>query len=67
MLLEKVIKQGKSRPGEMAIIDDRRTLTFGQLRHGSNLMAGYLDKLARHEERIGLLLPQSSAFAGTPA
>ncbi len=32
MLLEKVIKQGKSRPGEMAIIDDRRTLTFGQLR-----------------------------------
>lgn len=63
MLLEKVIVQGKSRPKEIAIIDDRRTLTFGQLRHGSNLMAGYLDKLADHEERIGLLLPQSSAFA----
>jgi len=63
MLLEKVIEQGKSRPGEIAMIDDRRTLTFGQLRHGSNIMAGYLDKLARHEERIGLLLPQSSAFA----
>ncbi len=63
MLLEKVIEQGKSRPGEIAIIDDRRTLTFGQLRHGSNLMAGHIDKLARHEERIGLLLPQSSAFA----
>ena len=63
MLLEKVIKQGKSRPGEIAIIDDRRTLTFGQLRHGSNLMAGHLDKLADNQERIGLLLPQSSAFA----
>ena len=63
MLLEKVIEQGKSRPGEIAIIDDRRTLTFGQLRHGSNLMAGHLDKLARNQERIGLLLPQSSAFA----
>ncbi len=63
MLLEKVIEQGKARPGEMAIVDDRRTLTFGQLRHGSNLMAGHLDKLAGDEQRIGLLLPQSSAFA----
>ena len=63
MLLEKVIEQGKSRPHDIAIIDDRRTLSFSQLRHGSNLMAGHLDKLAGHEERIGLLLPQSSAFA----
>lgn len=63
MLLEKVMEQGKSRPREIAIIDDRRTVTFGQLRHGSNLMAGHLDKLAGNQERIGLLLPQSSAFA----
>ncbi len=63
MLLEEVIELGKSRPGEIAIIDDRRTLTFGQLRHGGNLMAGHLDKLARDQQRIGLLLPQSSAFA----
>ncbi|MGC9260110.1 MAG: class I adenylate-forming enzyme family protein [Phycisphaerae bacterium] len=63
MLLEQVIEIGKSRPREIAMIDDRRTLTFGQLRHGSNLMAGHLDKLAGDQERIGLLLPQSSAFA----
>jgi long-chain acyl-CoA synthetase len=63
MLLEKVIEQGKSRPGDVAIMDDRRTLTFGQLRHGSNLMAGHINKLAPDQQRIGLLLPQSSAFA----
>ncbi len=63
MLLEKVIEQGKTRPNDIAIIDDRRTLTFGQLRHAANIMAGHLEKLVRDEERIGLLLPQSSAFA----
>ncbi len=47
MLLKNVIEQAKSRPGEIAIMDDRRALSFGRLRHGSNgsnLMAGYLDK-----------------------
>jgi len=56
MLLEKVIEQGKSRPGEMAIIDDRRTLTFGQLRprelidicRDAGLKTDTVRKLARH-------------------
>ncbi len=63
MLLEKIIELGKARPHDIAMIDDRRTLTFGQLRYGANMMAGHLNKLAGNQERIGLLLPQSSAFA----
>jgi long-chain acyl-CoA synthetase len=63
MLLEKIIEQGRIRGNQIAIVDDHRSITFRQLRHGSNIMAGHVKKIAGDQERIGLLLPQSSAFA----
>src|SRR5271170_3854859 len=63
MLLEKVIEQGRIHGNQIAIVDDRRSITFRQLRHGSNIMAGHVDHAAGNQDRVGLLIPQSSAFA----
>ena len=63
MLLEKILVQGEQRGSETAIIDDRRSVTFRQLSLAADIMAGHLDRGTGDQDKIGLLLPQSGAFA----
>ena len=63
MLFEKVLEQGRIRGDQIAIVDDRRSITFRQLRRGSNIMSRHVDHAAGDQERVGLLIPQSAAFA----
>ena len=65
MILEQVIGHAVSHPNSVAIIDDKRTLTYRELVYGSSLMVDHLRTLAPTEkfgDKVGLLIPPSSAF-----
>lgn len=63
MLLETIVEQGSRRGGQIAIIDDVRSTTFRDLVIGGQVFADFLDSALPGEPHIGLLIPQSGAFA----
>ncbi len=67
MLLERIIGHADDRPDSVAIVDDRRTYTYREFAWGGHLMANHVEQLAppfdQGGDKIGLLLPQSGAFA----
>lgn len=66
MILEKVIEHGITSPNHVAIVDDKRTLTYRELVYGANLFVGHLEELAPAAEfgdKVGLLIPPTAAFA----
>lgn len=65
MILEKVIDHAVNTPNQIAIIDDKRTLTYRELVYGSNLFVDHLRNLAPREQcgdKVGLLIPPTAAF-----
>ncbi|MCL2646654.1 MAG: AMP-binding protein, partial [Phycisphaerales bacterium] len=65
MILEKVILHGVETPNHVAIVDDKRTLTYRELVYAANLFVDHLNELAPVAEfgdKVGLLIPPSSAF-----
>jgi long-chain acyl-CoA synthetase len=66
MILEKVIEHGVATPNNIAIVDDKRTLTYRELVYGANLFVDHLNTLAPREEfgdKVGLLIPPTAGFA----
>ncbi len=63
MLLETIVEQASRRGGQIAIVDDVRSTTFRELVIGGQIFADFLDGAAPAEPHIGLLIPQSAAFA----
>jgi long-chain acyl-CoA synthetase len=65
MILEKVIDHAVETPNNIAIVDDKRTLTYRELVYGANLFVDHLESLAPREqfgEKVGLLIPPTAAF-----
>lgn len=65
MILEKVIEHAVEKPNHVAIVDDKRTLTYRELVYGSNLFVGLLEELAPRSQfgdMVGLLIPPTAAF-----
>ncbi len=63
MLLETILEQGRKRGGQIAIIDDVRRTTFRELLVGGQIFADMIDREFPGQPHIGLLVPQSAAFA----
>ncbi len=66
MILERVIDFACESPNNIAIVDDKRTLTYRELVYGSNLFVDQLEALAPRAEfgeKVGLLIPPTAAFA----
>jgi len=63
MILEKVLEHAHNHPDTIAVVDDKRTLSYREIAWGGNLMAGHIERLSEGADRIGLLLPPSVAFA----
>jgi long-chain acyl-CoA synthetase len=65
MILEKVIDHAVETPNNVAIVDDKRTLTYRELVYGSNLFVDHLEAVAPRAEfgdKVGLLIPPTAAF-----
>ncbi len=65
MILEKVIDHAVETPNNIAIIDDKRTLTYRELVYGANLFVDHLNELAPRDQfgdKVGLLIPPTGAF-----
>lgn len=65
MILEKVIDHAVDTPNHVAIVDDKRTLTYRELVYGSNLFVDHLNELApvgEFGDKVGLLIPPTAAF-----
>jgi len=62
MLLKPLFENAANRPGDVAIVDDRGQLTFGQLAAASAGLAAHLSA-ATSRDAVGVLLPSSGAFA----
>ena len=66
MILDKVLDHAVATPNAVAIVDDKRSLTYRELVFGSHLFVGILEELAPREtfgDKVGLLIPPTSAFA----
>ncbi|HVT79568.1 MAG TPA: AMP-binding protein [Phycisphaerae bacterium] len=66
MILERVIDFACDSPNSIAIVDDKRTLTYRELVYGANLFVDHLNELAPRAEfgeKVGLLIPPTAAFA----
>jgi long-chain acyl-CoA synthetase len=68
MILEDVIRHAVESPNHVAIVDDKRTLTYRELVMGANMFAGQLEELAppppRGEfgDKVGIMIPPTAAF-----
>jgi long-chain acyl-CoA synthetase len=65
MILEKVVEHAVLTPNDIAIVDDKRTLTYRELVYGANLFVDHLNTLAPAGEfgdKVGLLIPPTAAF-----
>ncbi len=65
MILEKVVDHAVEQPNNVAIVDDKRTLTYRELVMGTNMFVGQLEALApraEYGEMVGLLIPPTAAF-----
>jgi long-chain acyl-CoA synthetase len=65
MILESVIKHAVEHPTHVAIVDDKRALTYRELVIGSSQFVGLLEEAAPRAEygdKVGLLIPPTAAF-----
>lgn len=65
MILEKVIAHGVHTPNQVAIVDDKRTLTYRELVFAMHLFVDHLRELApkyQFGEKVGLLIPPTAGF-----
>ena len=65
MILEKVIDHAVDAPNSIAIVDDKRTLTYRELVYGCHLFVGILNEQAPRDQfgdKVGLLIPPTGAF-----
>jgi long-chain acyl-CoA synthetase len=65
MILEEVISHAVENPNNVAIVDDKRTLTYRELVMGASMFGGMLEELApraEYGEMVGLLVPPTAAF-----
>lgn len=68
MILEQVIEHAVTHPNHVAIVDDKRTLTYRELVYGAHLMVNHLRELAPRDsfgEKVGILIPPSGGFCVT--
>ena len=66
MILEKTLEHAIKTPNNVAIIDDKRTITYREAVYGGHLFVNHLNELAPREEfgdKVGLLIPPTGAFA----
>ena len=66
MILEKILEHAIKTPNSLAIIDDKRTITYREAVYGGNLFVDHLNALAPREQfgdKVGLLIPPTGAFA----
>ena len=63
MFIEAILDHAANRPADIAMLDQTRQMTFRELALGSNLMAGHVENVSANPGRLGLLIPQSCAFA----
>src|SRR3954467_1147168 len=66
MILEGLIDHAIETPNNVAIVDDKRTLTYRELVYGANLFVDILEQQAPRGEfgdKVGLLIPPTAAFA----
>ena len=66
MISETVIQHACETPDAIAMVDDKRTLTYRELVWGGNMMADHYERLtprAEFGDKVGLLIPPSAAFA----
>ncbi|CAN5549118.1 long-chain fatty acid--CoA ligase [soil metagenome] len=61
-LLRSIFWRGLRCPSRVAIVDDRRTYTFGRVLAGSLHMAGHIERETM-QPNVGLMLPTSGAMA----
>jgi long-chain acyl-CoA synthetase len=61
MLVEHLLNHGQKQPAELAVIDDRGQLTYGQLAAMAGASAAMVAK-ATDRPHVGLMLPSSAAF-----
>ena len=60
MILDKVLDHAIATPNAVAIVDDKRTITYRELVWGSHLFAGMLEELAPRDQfgdKVALLIP----------
>src|SRR5277367_5873637 len=65
MILEKVLDHAVANPNNIAIVDDKRTLTYRECIYGGHLFVNLLNELAPLSEfgdKVGLLIPPTAAF-----
>jgi long-chain acyl-CoA synthetase len=66
MILEKVLDHAVETPNSIAVVDDKRTITYRELVYGGHLFVNHLRALApkaEYGDKVGLLIPPTSAFA----
>ncbi len=63
MILETILQQTRQHASQTAIVDDRGSITFGQLRAASSIMVGHMNRCRGNTQRIGLMIPQSAGCA----
>jgi long-chain acyl-CoA synthetase len=66
MILEKVLEHALRTPNNIAIVDDKRTLTYRELVYGAHLFVDHLHNLAPKDtfgDKVGLLIPPTAAFS----
>jgi len=64
MLLEPLLSHARSKPNDVAIIDDRGPTTYGQLSAMATGLAAYLSAQTS-KPRVGIMLPASSGFVAS--
>jgi long-chain acyl-CoA synthetase len=66
MILDKVLDHAIATPNAVAIVDDKRTITYRELVWGAHLFVGMLEEMAPREQfgdKVALLIPPTAAFA----
>ncbi|HUO09602.1 MAG TPA: AMP-binding protein [Phycisphaerae bacterium] len=66
MILEKIIEHAVNTPNNIAVIDDKRTITYREAVYGGHLFVDHINELAPRDQfgdKIGILIPPTAAFA----
>ncbi|GEM_PF-236265 len=66
MILEKVLDHAVEHPNSIAIVDDKRTLTYREMIYGGHLFVDHLRSLcpqSDYGDKVGILIPPTAAFA----
>ena len=65
MILERVLEHAIETPNHVAVVDEKRTITYREAVYGGHLFVDHLRRLApktEYGEMVGLLIPPTAAF-----